>query len=160
MSERERSSSNVGAPGQDGDASVTAGDAGLGDGLEITVLRPAPRAVLLSLTGEIDLLTSFRLMDAISEAFAEGLALLAVDLSEVRFLDAAGLRVLTVSARHIQEARTRFAVICPEESPVRRLLELAGAQRELNVHESASAALRPWLGDEEGELSTGERALS
>ena len=160
MSEREQSSRIVGKPGQDRDAPVAAGGAGWGDELEITVLRPAPKVVLLSLSGEIDLLTSFRLMDAISEAFAEGLALLVVDLSEVRFLDAAGLRVLKVGARHIEEARTRFAVICPEESPVRRLLELADAQRELSVHESAIEALRPWLGDEEGEPSPRERALS
>ncbi len=160
MSEREQNLSIAGEPGQDGDASAAAGGASFGDGLEITALRPAPSVVLLSLSGEIDLLTSFRLMDAISEAYAEGPALLAVDLSGVRFLDAAGLRVLTLSARHIEEARTRFAVICPEESPLRQLLELAGAQRELNVHGSAIEALRPWLGDEEGELSAGERALS
>ena len=160
MSEREQNSSSAGGPGQDGDASAAAGGAGFGDGLEIVALRPAPGVVLLSLSGEIDLLTNFRLMDAVSEAYAEGPALLAVDLTEVRFLDAAGLRVLTTSARHIEEARTRFAVICPEESPVGRLLELAGAQRELNVHGSAGEALRPWLGDEEGELSAGERAFS
>ena len=161
MAEREPRWRIAGGSGRDGGRSEAAVGMDPRDVLEIEVLRPAPTVIVLGLTGEIDMLTSFRLMDAITEAFAEGPALLAVDLSGVRFMDVAGLRVLTLGGPLVEEGqRTRFAVICPEDNPVGRLLELAGAQRELTVHESAREALRPWLGDADGARSAVEKPLS
>ena len=160
MAEREPRWRIAGGPGRNGGRSAAPGAMDPRDALEIEVLRPAPTVILLGVNGEIDMLTSFRLMDAITEAFAEGPALLAVDLSGVRFMDAAGLRVLTLGGPLIEEGqRTRFAVICPADNPIAVLLEPAGAQRELTVHESSAEALRPWLGGGEGAGPAAETAL-
>ena len=105
--------------------------------------------------GEVDLWTNLSLMESIVEAFSERPALIAIDLSAVGFVDAAGLRALVAGARHIEESGGRFVVICPADTQMMRLFELAGAHRALDIHESADGALRPWLDGTAEELPTG-----
>jgi len=124
------------------------------EGFEIERERPASEVILLRVRGEIDLWASLPLMEAISEAFAGAPALIAIDLSEVTYMDSAGLRPLVEGSRHLEEAHTRFVVICTPGSQVARLLGQPGAHRALNVHESREDALGPWL-DEAGELPAG-----
>ena len=138
----------------DGGGSVQAGGSDSCEGFEIDVQHPATDVVLLSVRGEVDLWNSVALMEAIIGAFAEHPELIAVDLSDVAFMDAAGLRVLAEGAHHMEEARVRFAVVCPTSSQVAGLLGSANAHRLLNVHESTEDALGPWL-DEAGELPAG-----
>ncbi len=123
-------------------------------GSEIDVQRPASGVILLALRGEVDLWTSLQLMESIIDAFHEHPELIAVDLRDVLSMDAAGLGVLAKGARHIEDGRVRFAVICPSDHRVMPLLQLAGIERALNIHESADDALGPWLG-EAGETPAG-----
>ena len=126
------------------------------DHFQIEVLHPAPEVVLITLRGEVDLWTSFPLMEAIAAAVGEGPELIAVDLSQVRCMDEAGLRVLENGARHTLTGR--FAVICPEDSEMTPLLRRDGLHGALNLHQSAIDALRPWLADEDEELAGDEKA--
>jgi anti-anti-sigma factor len=129
------------------------------DDFEIEVQRPAEEVVVLKLSGEVDLCTSFSLMETVGAAVAERPQLLAVDLSGVEFMDGAGVKVLESAARHIDARHTRFTVICPPDNGVSRLLHLAGLHREAYVHESADEALRPWIVDGDEDPSAGEKAL-
>ena len=124
------------------------------DGFDIEVQHPAPKVVLLSVRGELDLWTSLPLMDAIVSAFHEHPELIAIDMSGVLSVDGTGLRVLADGARHIEDGRVRFAVICPATSRVAHLLKQTGAHRALNVHRSVDDALGPWL-DAAGEIPAG-----
>jgi anti-anti-sigma factor len=129
------------------------------DDFEIEVQRPADEVVVLKLSGEVDVCTSFSLMETVAVAVAERPELLAVDLSGVEFMDGAGLKVLESAARHVDARHTRFIVICPSDNGLWRLLQIAGLHREAYVHESADEALRPWIGNKEGEASAAEKAL-
>ena len=80
------------------------------DGFEIETKRPTAKVVLLAVRGEVDVCTSLGLMESIIEAFAEHPEVIAVDLSELRYMDSAGLGVLLQSARHIEDGGMRFAV--------------------------------------------------
>ena len=86
------------------------------DGFEIEVERPVEEVVILKLSGEIDLYTSFSLMESVAAVVAERPELLAVDLSGVEFMDGAGVKVLESAARHIDARHTRFTVICPSRA--------------------------------------------
>ena len=136
-------------------SSVDAGGADSRDGFEIEVQRPAPGVILLRLQGEIDMWASLPLMERIIEAFHEHPALIAVDLSDVGFMDTAGLGVLVEGQRHIEDGRVRFAVICPSDHRVMRFLQLAGQEGALSIHESAADALGPWLDGKAGEVPAG-----
>src|SRR5689334_17023175 len=70
----------------------------------------AGRAVVLTVAGEVDMLTAPRLTQAIQAALAAKPAALVVDLSKVEFLASAGITAL-VSAQEGVVAPTRFAVV-------------------------------------------------
>ena len=122
------------------------------DGFEIETERPAKGVLLLNLKGEVDVCTSFGLMESIVEAFRERPEVIAVDLSGLQYMDSAGLRVLLQSARHIEDGGVRFAVILPADHDLARLPQLVGLHRQLSVHESSEDAMGPWL-DEAGETT-------
>jgi|SRR4051794_856411 anti-sigma B factor antagonist len=64
-----------------------------------------------------------------------------VDLSGVGFCDSCGLRALTGEARETHIAGGNIAVVAPEGSAVRRLLELCGLTELLAVHADRGRAL-------------------
>jgi len=98
------------------------------------VLRNAADCAAISARGEIDLATKDRLQAALAPLL-HGERPLLLELSQVTFIDCAGLRVLQ-SARL---SHGRFAVIAPSAAVV-RLLELSGAQ--LPVYASVDEAIR------------------
>jgi anti-sigma B factor antagonist len=122
------------------------------DAFEIETTRPAAKVVILAVRGEIDICASHELMEAIIGAFGEHPEMIAVDLSELQYMDSVGLRVLVEGGRHIEGVGVRFGVILPPEHRLARLPQLIGLHRRLNVHESREVALRQWL-DPESELA-------
>jgi anti-sigma B factor antagonist len=124
------------------------------DEFAIETQHPADKVVLLALKGEVDVFTSLGLMESIIEAFAEHPDVIAVDLSELRFMDSAGLRVLVEGGRHIEDGGVRFVVILPSDNQLAHLPQLNGLHRVLNVSETMEDALGSWL-DEAGELPAG-----
>lgn len=98
------------------------------------LVRDTAEAVALSASGEIDLATKDLLSEALAPLLADERPLL-LDVSEVAFIDCAGLRVLQTAHR----AHRRFALVAPSVS-VARLLNLAGAR--FAVFGSADEAIR------------------
>jgi anti-anti-sigma factor len=129
---------------------IDMGDSGSSAGFNIVSERPAPKAVVLRVTGEVDLWTSFTLMESLIAAQSEHPDLIAVDLSDVPLMDDAGLRTLEEGARDLADGGVHFAVVSPPGHELAHLPQLAGLHRVLNVHESVKDALGPRL-DETGE---------
>jgi anti-sigma B factor antagonist len=91
--------------------------------------------------GEVDLSNAQELEVAISSAVPNHAAGLVVDLSEIHYLDSAGVALLFNLARRVSRRQQRFAVVVPEEDPVREILVLSGAPEPLSLHESLAEAL-------------------
>ena len=66
---------------------------------------------------------------------------LLVDLSEVTFLDSAGLHVLFRLARRLAERGATLAVVVPPGSPVRRVVEIAYVEGAAEVCASVDEAV-------------------
>ena len=107
--------------------------------------RVAERAVgrrhVVEFEGELDLASVADLERALARAAEGSPRELWVDLTSTVFMDCAGvhclLRAQAVSAQH----RRRFAVVCGG-GPVRRVLALTGADRQLDLYASRAAAHR------------------
>src|SRR5262249_2999661 len=95
------------------------------------------RRVVLAISGEIDLSTAPQLSEAIVSA--DGCAELWIDLSDVSFMDSTGISALAAARQASHDKRVAFAVICPS-GPVRRVLELSGMDRYLDLYPDRSAA--------------------
>lgn len=87
---------------------------------------------VLAVSGELDLASSGTLEEAIAGADSSGLALLALDLSAVDFMDSSGLAVLVKTHQRAHDAGRRFGVInCSPQ--VQRLLTLTGVDERIAV---------------------------
>src|SRR5262245_41446625 len=92
---------------------------------------------VIAATGVIDLASAGDLRAALLEAIDSGCAEIWLDLSDVEFMDSTGITAI-IDARGSLDGR-RFALICPA-GPVRRVLDIAGVERAIPIHDSRSAA--------------------
>ncbi|UOZ04917.1 STAS domain-containing protein [Amycolatopsis sp. WQ 127309] len=89
--------------------------------LDVTSRHPRPGAAVVTVRGDIDLVTAPRLADELNALCRTPLYLVLVDLSGVGFLSACGITVLLTLERHCREASIELTLV---SSPaVRRVLE-------------------------------------
>lgn len=94
-------------------------------------------------TGELDIAVADRLESALSSE-ADGAGSVLLDLTELAFMDSAGLRVLLVTSERLRKAGTPWAVAIADDSPVRRMLSLSETEDALplfTTREQAAASL-------------------
>lgn len=106
---------------------------------DVVIAERGP-AVVLTVTGEVDLNTAPRLREALEEAVAAHPSLLVVDLTDVDFLGSPGLAAL-IAAHDRAQPRTRLRVVASSTTPVLRPIRLTGLEELLNVHPTLDHAL-------------------
>jgi anti-anti-sigma factor len=89
----------------------------------------------IAVSGEIDLANAAAVEDELREAVSQQPTTVSVDLTDLTYLDSAGIRILFTMASRLQALRIVLALIVPLDSPTRRLIELSGF--------ASLAALRP-----------------
>jgi anti-anti-sigma factor len=89
----------------------------------------------IALSGEIDLANAAAVEDEIREAVSHQPSAVSVDLTDLTYLDSAGIRILFTLASRLKPLRIVLELIVPLDSPTRRLIELSGFE--------SLAALRP-----------------
>jgi anti-anti-sigma factor len=87
-----------------------------------TVISPAPSATVV-LYGELDIATGPAIRRSLTAAIRGRNVHLAVDMSGVTFIDAAGIGVLVDAASRARKAGGRLSLLAPSW-PVRRLLDI------------------------------------
>jgi anti-sigma B factor antagonist len=96
-------------------------------------------AVVVQLTGELDLYNAPAVRDALLAVAARDPDRVVVDLSAVTFIDSTGLGVL-IEARTQLTNRRAFLLAAPGLE-TRRALEISGLDRHFVVHDSLDDAL-------------------
>jgi anti-anti-sigma factor len=100
---------------------------------EIQVVRPYFGAVMVRIRGALDEDSAPRLRSELSMWAHRRFPVLVLDLSEVDFLDAAGLAVLGgIQARSVRENAT-LRIVTGDNRVVRRALSASGLDHALNV---------------------------
>ncbi|HTU87687.1 MAG TPA: STAS domain-containing protein [Solirubrobacteraceae bacterium] len=89
-------------------------------------------AVLLTVSGELDLRTSPELEQRLNGAFGAGAELVILDLRMIEFMDSTGLRVLLGSHQQAKENGRRFALVRGADQ-VERVLTLTGVRDLLTI---------------------------
>jgi anti-sigma B factor antagonist len=112
-------------------------------GLLMTVRSPESSGrphTVVELSGEADLNDSAALREMLAAQASGPSAGLVLDLSRLRFMDSAALHVILVAGRAMTTQGGSFALAAPQE-PVRRILQLSGADQLLPVYESVEQAV-------------------
>jgi anti-anti-sigma factor len=99
-------------------------------------------AVLVRVTGELDLSTHEQLRDALV-GVPDADASVVVDLSECKFIDSSGIRALLVGYEAIRssDGGARRVAVAGAQPQVRRVLEMTGVDDAIPVHDSVDTAL-------------------
>jgi anti-anti-sigma factor len=108
--------------------------------LRLSAMTVGHRTVVRA-EGEIDLGTVAALREVLAGHVDSGLRELWIDLSNVRFMDSQGVRVLMETHEALTRDGRRLTVICGS-GPVRRVLELLGVDRILAVFPTRTSAQR------------------
>jgi anti-sigma B factor antagonist len=99
---------------------------------------------VLAVGGEIDMASAPVLESSVADVLADDPAALVIDLTEVQFLDSAGLQILVEAREKVSES-ARFAVAA--HGPITsRIIQLVDLDEFLSLHETlenALAAVRP-----------------
>lgn len=104
--------------------------------------REIPGALVLTVTGEIDMLTAPHLHTAVSAAMQQGEKLLVLDLSEVSFLGSPGLAVLVAANQAAtRSSRAAIRLVVAENRAVIRPLRVTALDRVLATYGSLDEAL-------------------
>jgi anti-anti-sigma factor len=100
---------------------------------------------VVSVSGEMDLVTSPELRQRVHDAVADGRHDLVLDLSDVLFCDSSGVGVLIAARRLIRSCRGRLRLILPAQgavdgSHVNRVLGALGVRRLFDVYPDVPTA--------------------
>ncbi len=92
-------------------------------------------ACLVRAHGEVDISNAQELLAAIESAMPNGAHQLVLDLTDVSYLDSAGVSLVLRLARRLKGRRQEVSVVAPEGSSVRAVLEVAGVPKVVPVLE-------------------------
>jgi anti-sigma B factor antagonist len=92
-------------------------------------------AIVVAVSGELDLASSPVLEGALERVHASGCSLVIMDLRELEFMDSTGLSVLIKAQQRAQEAGRRFGLV-RGGTQVQRLLSLTGIDDRMTVADS------------------------
>jgi anti-anti-sigma factor len=104
--------------------------------------RPADGVVLVAIEGELDIQHSAEVRAALRDAvLSPGGEAVIADLTKLEFIDSMGLVALTDAARILERNDRAPLVVVGGGLQVRRVLELTGIDRIVDMVESADPAL-------------------
>lgn len=99
--------------------------------LDLTT-RQAPEATVVTVTGELDVLTARKLTPQLNDIVRRKQGDAVIDLSQAEFIDSFALTVLLNTQRRLARQGRKLTVICGE-GPVRRAIEFARLLDPLGV---------------------------
>jgi len=91
--------------------------------------------------GEIDMSNADATLATLVRAMDADASALVVDLSELAYLDSAGVRLLFMLARRVEERSGRLRAVVPRGARIRRVLELADVEQMIALDETADEAI-------------------
>ncbi len=97
--------------------------------------------IVVAIRHEIDISNADELDARLREPLREVARGVIVDFTNARFVDSSGLRVLFEFAATLRREGRPLAFVIPAANPLRRLLELSGAQELATFHLDIGAAL-------------------
>lgn len=96
--------------------------------------------VVVHVTGEVEALTAGRLGAAVTGSLADGRPVV-LDLTDVRFLDSAGLSTLLRVTQESEDRGEPLRIAVDQNRPVVRPIQITGLEHRLALYESVDEAI-------------------
>lgn len=98
--------------------------------------------VVVPLSGELDIVRRPSLTQELLSAVDNRDVGLVVDLTDVSYIDSAGVHVLFEVAEALSERQLKMAVVVPEGTLVERVLKIVDLASAASLHRDVEAAVR------------------
>jgi anti-sigma B factor antagonist len=99
------------------------------------------RVVLARLTGELDLSNTANIGGALTESVPNTALALILDLSDVQYLDSAGIHLIYELREKLRARGQTLHLVIPSDSPANDALRLAGISGHIATAQTVEAAL-------------------
>jgi len=99
------------------------------------------RTLFAVITGEVDMSNAPSIRLQIAESVTPEHDALIVDLSELSFIDSAGLHALIELGTVLDERRQQLLLCVPPGSQIRRAIEIVGLPQAISVHADRDEAV-------------------
>jgi len=83
-------------------------------------------AVHITISGELDLANVATVEEQVMAAIGNAATTVLVDLTDLRYMDSSGLRILFLLSGRLEVLQIAMAVVAPHGSPTRRVIEMSG----------------------------------
>ena len=93
------------------------------------------------LDGDIDISNAQDLGDALAASVSSHALGLVVDLSELDYLDSAGVHLLLDLAGRLRTRRQELRVVAPADAPLRTVLDITAVDKRVPLHERVADAV-------------------
>lgn len=97
--------------------------------------------VVVSLTGRVDAFSVPDLQAQLDNYLKDGTKHFILDLTQVQFLDSAGMAVMVTLLKRINQIKGTVLLVMPQEETTRRILRLTHFDQIFNVADSIEAAM-------------------
>jgi anti-anti-sigma factor len=114
--------------------------------MEIEIEERTLRVVILAVSGRIDAFTAPSLREQAEQLAADAIRHIVCDLSNVAFMDSAGLAVLVSLMKRCRQARGDVRLVWPSAETARRILQLTKFDRVFERFDDRDAAVSSFLG--------------
>ena len=99
------------------------------------------KTVVAALTGEVDMSNAASVRLQIAGSVTPDDDALVVDLSDLSFIDSAGLHTLIELGTVLDERRQQLLLCLPQGSTIRRAIEIIGLPRAISIHADRGEAM-------------------
>ena len=104
--------------------------------MALTIRRfDKPPWTVLSVGGDLDVVGAPDLRQQVVKAVADGARLMAIDLSNLDFVDSFGLGAVIGALKRLRQRGGDLVLVCPS-SRIRRVFEICDLDRILSLHDS------------------------
>ena len=109
--------------------------------IKVNVREAEGECYIVDLAGEIDVYTSPKVKDALSELIDRGSYHLTINLEKVRYIDSTGLGVLIGGLKRVREHGGTVNLVCTNPQ-IKKIFDITGLVKIFGIYETEDAALK------------------
>ena len=111
--------------------------------MSVTIRRSEqPPWTVLTVGGDLDVVGAPDLRQAVVVAVADGARLIALDLTDLDFVDSFGIGAVVGALKRLRQRGGDLALVCPS-SRIRRVFEICDLDRIIALHDSVASLAAP-----------------
>jgi anti-sigma B factor antagonist len=107
-------------------------------------------ALVARIKGEVDLSNSTRLRASLLDQMTNDALGLVIDLTEVRYLDSAGIQVVYELSERLRRRGQKLRLVVRPDSLIARTLQIVDAGRSIGIADTTDAALAAMRPNKQG----------